>query len=156
MGGAGGVDRPDAGEAGRVYAGVSIDLGADRRRVGRLIEGRSEAGDALAGNAAGAVEFAEAFNFVELLLRDEPARDALLGFENQTLAIFIGRVMREPRGVVPLVAGPLDVAAVDVDVNLKFSLDGIAVPPAKSNAHAGMFEEPGTSARANSATTRPG
>jgi hypothetical protein len=45
---------------------------------------------------------------------------------------------------------------VDVDVNLEFSLNGIAVPPAESNAHAGMFEEAGTSARANSATTRPG
>ena len=39
--------------------------------------------------------------------------------------------------MMALVAGPLDVAAMDIGIDLIFSLDGIAVPPTKRDTHAG-------------------
>ena len=39
--------------------------------------------------------------------------------------------------MMALVAGPLDVAAMDIGIDLIFSLDGIAVPPTKRDTHSG-------------------
>ena len=98
----------------------------------------------------------ESFNFVELLLCDEAAGHAALGFGDVAFAIFLGRLVRNQGRVVTLVARPLDVAAVDVHVDLIFAFDRIAVPPTKRDTHVDIFAEAGVSARVNSAMTGPG
>ena len=42
-----------------------------------------------------------------------------------------------------MVAGPLDVAAMDIGIDLIFSLDGIAVPPTKRDTHRGSQRDGG-------------
>jgi len=119
-------------------------------------EGRAEAGDAFAGDAAGAGVFGEAFDFFELLLRDEAAGDAFLGFVDEAFAVFVAGCVGEPGRMVTLVARPLDVAAVDFGVDLIFSLDGILVPPTERDTHRGSVGEAGCAASENSATAAPG
>ena len=99
---------------------------------------------------------AEGLNFLELFLGDEAAWHATLGFGDEAFAIFFRWLVRNPGRVVTLVARPLNIAPVDVYVDLIFAFDRISVPPTKRDTHVGIFAEAGVSARANSAMTGPG
>ena len=72
---------------------------------------------------------------LELLLRNEPTRHALLGFENEPFAILVIRGVRLPRLMMPLFALPFDVAAVDGNEDLEFTAL-VLVPPTEFDAHA--------------------
>ena len=52
-------------------------------------------------------------------------------------------------------ARPFDIAAMDVGIDLIFSLDGVAVPPTKRDTHDGSVGEGRGAASENSARGAP-
>ena len=114
-----------------------LGRGAVHGRVVRagLVKRRPVAGHAPSRDFPGAGVFAEALDLLELLGGDQPARDAFLGLIDEALAIIVVRCVRVPRGMMPLVLGPFDVATVHDCADLEFLPVRVLVPPAELDAH---------------------
>src|SRR5580658_690045 len=88
----------------------------------------------------------QALDLLELLWGKEPPRDAPLGLGDEPAPVLLARAVGLPRREMPLLAEPLQVAAVDNGLHLVLSLFGIPDPPSEFHAHG----------RGNSATSWPG
>src|SRR5450432_1417964 len=77
----------------------------------------------------------QSLDLLELLGREQPPRHAPLGLKYQAVPIVLARPMHGPRCEVPLLAEPLEVAAVNDGLHLVFPGLRVLHPPSEFHAH---------------------